>query len=67
MRRQEREHPAPATERLERWTDLEDMIVCLQELGWTLEKLVQIDEAGEPVRAVIRLRHDPPSALEGLL
>lgn len=61
------EHQAPATERMCRWGELEDMVQNLRELGWRVEKLVQVDEDGEPLRAVIRLRFDSQTSLPGAL
>jgi hypothetical protein len=67
MRRCEFDHPAPATVRADRWADIEEMIIALQELGWTLERFSQIDEPGEPLRAVVRVRYDSPAAFDGIL
>lgn len=67
MKYQVVEHPSPATERLTRWAELEEMVQNLRELGWRVEKLSQVDEDGEPLRAFMRLRYDPPSALPGAL
>jgi hypothetical protein len=59
--------PAPATTRADRWADIEDMILALQELGWRLERCSQIDEPGEPLRAVVRVAWEHTSSLGGLL
>ena len=67
MRQYVIDHPAPATERLDRWSDVEDMIKCMQELGWRMEKVTQVDESGEPLRVVLRFAYENQSALPGIL
>lgn len=61
------EHPSAATERLERWAEIEELLVALKELGWRIERYTNVDEDGEPLRAALRIRYDKPSALEGML
>lgn len=50
--------------RVKRWRELERALAKLVRAGWAVEELTQTAVEGEPLRATVALRYDPPDYRE---